>query len=235
LIVNGRHRYNDDTDLHDLHSSAGRDREISLGTATILGIFLALALLCAIFFAFGYSLGRRSAPPAPAAPEAAAPLSTNAPKPSPGLPIASSKEAADRADTATDQQTDQQADLPAPATTPTTTPTTKTVALNSGAGSPSAPPIKPALSAAALTRSAVTPIPATAATGTAIVQVAAVSHQEDADVLLTALKRRGYTVAIHHEPQDKLLHVQIGPFASKKDADTMRQRLLADGYNAIVK
>ena len=225
--MNGRHRYNDDTDLHDLHSSAGRDREISLGTATILGIFLALALLCAIFFAFGYSLGRRSAPPAPAAPEATAPLSTNAPKPSPGLPTASSKEASDRADTATDQQ----ADLPAPATTPTT----KTVALNSGAGSPSAPPMKPALNAAALTRSAVTPIPATAAIGTAIVQVAAVSHQEDADVLLVALRRRGYTVAIHHEPQDKLLHVQIGPFASKKDADTMRQRLLSDGYNAIVK
>ncbi|MCU1222216.1 MAG: Sporulation protein [Edaphobacter sp.] len=227
--MNGRHRYNDDTDLHDLHSSPGRDREISLGTATILGIFLALALLCAIFFAFGYSLGRKSTPPPPAAPEAT-PVSSNVPKPSPGLPT-SGKQTADTADTATDQQ----ADLPAPATTPTTTPTTKTVALNSGAGSPSAPSIKPAWNAAALTRSAVTPIPATAATGTAIVQVAAVSHQEDADVLLVALKRRGYTVAIHHEPQDKLLHVQIGPFATKKDADAMRQRLLSDGYNAIVK
>ena len=33
-----------------------------------------------------------------------------------------------------------------------------------------------------------------------------------------------------------LFHVQIGPFASKKDADTMRTRLQGDGYNnAIVK
>jgi cell division septation protein DedD len=49
------------------------------------------------------------------------------------------------------------------------------------------------------------------------------------------LKKRGYSVSIRHEPQDKLLHVQIGPFASKKDAEAMRQKLLADGYNAIVK
>lgn len=42
-------------------------------------------------------------------------------------------------------------------------------------------------------------------------------------------------MAIHTEPQDKLLHIQVGPFSTKKDADAMRQRLLNDGYNAIVK
>lgn len=62
------------------------------------------------------------------------------------------------------------------------------------------------------------------------------SHQEDADVVAADLKRRGYTVAIRHEPQDKFFHVQIGPFATKKEADGMRQHLQADGYNsAIVK
>jgi cell division septation protein DedD len=71
--------------------------------------------------------------------------------------------------------------------------------------------------------------------GSIVVQVAAVSHQEDADVLTNALKKRGYSVAVRQVPQDKLLHVQIGPFANRKDADAMRQRLLADGYNAIVK
>jgi len=72
--------------------------------------------------------------------------------------------------------------------------------------------------------------------GSSVVQVAAMSHQEDADVVAVDLKRRGYTVAVRHEPQDKLFHVQIGPFASKKEADAMRQRLQTDGYNnAIVK
>jgi len=78
-------------------------------------------------------------------------------------------------------------------------------------------------------------MPTISPNGTAIVQVAAVSHQEDADTLIAALKKRGYTVFIRQEPQDKLLRVQLGPFATTKDAETMRQRLLADGYNAIVK
>jgi cell division septation protein DedD len=69
----------------------------------------------------------------------------------------------------------------------------------------------------------------------AVVQVAAVSRKGDADMLMAALKRHGYDAAIHQSPQDKLLHVQIGPFTSKKDADAMRQKLIGDGYNAIVK
>ena len=56
-----------------------------------------------------------------------------------------------------------------------------------------------------------------------------------ADTLITALEQRGYDVVIRQEPQDKLLHVQVGPFATRKEADSMRQRLLSDGYNAIVK
>jgi DedD protein len=82
-------------------------------------------------------------------------------------------------------------------------------------------------------------VPVTSAppvSGSSVVQVAAMSHQEDADVVATDLKRRGYTVVIRHEPQDKLFHVQIGSFANKKEADSMRQRLQGDGYNnAIVK
>ena len=78
-------------------------------------------------------------------------------------------------------------------------------------------------------------MPAISPNGTTMVQVAAVSHQEDADTLIAALKKKGYAVFIRNEPQDHLLHVQIGPFATRKDADVMRLRLLSDGYNAIVK
>ena len=60
------------------------------------------------------------------------------------------------------------------------------------------------------------------------------SHQEDADVVAVDLKRRGYAVAIRRETQDKLFHVQIGPFPTKKEADAMRQRLQTDGYNSVI-
>jgi cell division septation protein DedD len=68
-----------------------------------------------------------------------------------------------------------------------------------------------------------------------MVQIAAVSNAADADVLVSALHRRGYTVTVRHDPADTLTHVQIGPFADRADAVAMRQKLLGDGYNAILK
>jgi len=77
--------------------------------------------------------------------------------------------------------------------------------------------------------------PAISPSGTIMVQIAAVSSQDVADILLTSLRKKGYSVSVRHEPQDKLLHIQIGPFANRKDAEAMQQRVLADGFNAIVK
>jgi cell division septation protein DedD len=67
-----------------------------------------------------------------------------------------------------------------------------------------------------------------------MVQIAAVSHQEDADVLVGALRRHGYAVTARRDPADGQFHVRIGPFASRNDANAARQKLLNDGYNAIV-
>jgi DedD protein len=178
---------------NDLYESAEQDREISLSTTSILGIFFALALLCAVFFGFGYSMGRKSAQPA-------------------SRPLDSSSTADE--------------DNP-PASTPI-----KAVVTSARSERPAEATPKPAGKPAGI-------IPVAAAqtsAGSSVVQVAAMSHQEDADVVAVDLKRRGYTVAVRHEPQDKLFHVQIGPFATKKEADAMRQRLQTDGYNsAIVK
>ena len=67
-----------------------------------------------------------------------------------------------------------------------------------------------------------------------MVQIAAVSHQEDADVLTAALRKRGYAVVEKHEPADGLIHVRIGPFNDRAEADRWRQKLLNDGYNALI-
>jgi cell division septation protein DedD len=68
-----------------------------------------------------------------------------------------------------------------------------------------------------------------------VVQVMALSNTEDAELMVVALKRQGYNVAINHDPLDSLLHLEVGPFASKTDAEVMRQRLLSDGYNATIR
>ncbi|HWZ01118.1 MAG TPA: SPOR domain-containing protein [Edaphobacter sp.] len=218
---------------NDLYEPAEQDREISLSTTTILGIFFALALLCAVFFGFGYSMGRKSAQPVSGASSEVTTKSENtSSKPSPGSPAIPSTSSAAR-------QSETQSAITPPDSTNL-----------AGEDSPHAPsPIKAAVPsprtevpAELPTRSAIKPagiIPVAASLpspGSSVVQVAAMSHQEDADVVAVDLKRRGYAVAVRHEPQDKLFHVQIGPFSNKKEADAMRQRLQTDGYNnAIVK
>jgi DedD protein len=221
-------RYETDRDLRDLLEPAGQDREISLGTTTILGIFFALALLCAVFFGFGYSLGRRSAIPVAGSAEITTGSEDTNSKPAPGSPASqvspTSRQSAivpiDSPNAAAQDNQQVSAPDPVKASAP---PLDPDVPVDSRAKTATKPP-------------AVTPVAAPTSQGSSVVQVAAMSHQEDADVVAVDLKRRGYTVAIRHEPQDKLFHVQIGPFANKKEADAMRQHLQTDGYNsAIVK
>jgi DedD protein len=212
------HLLDSDTDLREDIRSSG-DHEISLGIPTILGIFFALALICAVFFGFGYTLGRKSAQNA----AAIAGVSTTSPsitlKPTAGSAVG---QVASRPATA------------APDTTaPAAAPSAVTVALATS---------KNGLTPADAMIAGDKPIasnqpapPAISPGGTFMVQIAAVSSQEIADIEVAALKKYDYDVVIRHEPQDQLLHIQIGPFATRKDADAMRANVQAHGFNAIVK
>jgi DedD protein len=205
---------NDDEDELDQN-----ERELTLSTATILGIFFGLILLCGLFFGFGYKMGTRK--PIPVAQTITSESSTaSAPdfgsfKPAAGSPVGSG-----------------------PSGTPTriapVSPGSSDVT-SSSEKSTAAPVIRqapPTAHNAPTTEP--TPVPQ-AATGSYVVQIAAVSHQEDAELLVNALRAKGYPVSAHSEPQDKFFHIQVGPFTNRKDADTAKQRLIADGYQPIVK
>jgi DedD protein len=223
-----------DTDIEPQQDARnGTDREISLGTATILGIFFALALVCAAFFGFGYTLGRKSAQNAgqnsalmtgatagatitikPAAGSATGqPLPVAPAEPLPGsgvlVPIAPAVES-------------KSGLTPADAMIVGDKP----VGDKPTGDKPSSNSPQPA---------AANQQPAISPGGAFMVQIAAVSSQEIADIETTALKKYGFDVIVRHEPQDQLLHVQIGPYATRKDAEAMRQTILAHGFNAIVK
>jgi DedD protein len=218
----------DDGDFYERRADPNRsDREISLGTATILGIFFGLAVVCACFFGFGYTMGHNSARTAESAAVEAEPTSgmtSSSPKPAAGSTaphaIAPAVE-----NTASDQP---QSNAPVTSSIAVPVPAAKS-------------PVAPSDRIIAGDKVPATPAPQPAASNGAqpaasyMVQVAAVSSQDVADILLASLKKKGYTVAVHHEGQDKLLHVQIGPFADRKEADAMQKRVLADGFNAIVK
>jgi pilus assembly protein CpaC len=67
------------------------------------------------------------------------------------------------------------------------------------------------------------------------VEIMALSHASDADATLSALRRHGYNPIVNHSTQDSLLHLDLGPFPTRSQAEAMRQRLIADGYNATLK
>lgn len=216
--------------------------EITLGTRSLLGIFFGLVLICSIFFGLGYSVGRGSAAKAAATPVAdeTTPIPTNAAagKPSAQQGAASSTDGSQAA-TATPASGTPEENAPAlePAAAETPSPAAADAGPAATASQPSAPVARPAgfpSEVPGASPAAVKPAVAAAPSGI-MVQVAAISVPQDADILVGALKKRGYSAVIRNEPQDKLLHVQLGPFATRAEANAMRAKLLADGYNAVVK
>ncbi len=193
--------------------ASSEDTEITLGTGKLLVLFFGLVAICALFFALGYSLGRKSEPTVAAASVPNAPqTASNTAKASGGsaappmtfYKAVEQKEATTELTQAPETKTDSTA---VPATTATQPPQPTTV-------DPS------------------TTLPSTGY----FVQVAAVSKQEDAQALVEALKKKDYPAFVAAQTAaDKLFRVQLGPFAEVKDAEAMRTRLVGDGYSPILK
>lgn len=195
---------------------SSQDTEITLGTGKLLVLFFGLVGICALFFALGYSLGRKSEPAITTASAAASPQIV------PGTTKASSGSPAAQPMTfyKSVEQKDANPELTPPADAKT---------------EPGAAP--PADAAPVRTPPADAPDPATTLPAAGyFVQVAAVSKQEDGDALVDALKKKEYPAFVAAQaPTDKLFHVQVGPFPDIKDAEAMRARLIADGYSPILK
>lgn len=195
--------------------ASSQDTEITLGTGKLLFLFFGLVGICAMFFALGYSLGRKSEPAITSASAAASPQlvpgTTKASSGSPASPSMSFYKSV--------EQKDANAELTPPADAKP-----DTAAAPADAAVTSAP-------------AANAPDPSTTLpTSAYLVQVAAVSKQEDGDALVDALKKKQYPAFIAVPiPADKLYHVQVGPFSDIKDAEAMRARLIADGYSPILK
>jgi cell division protein FtsN len=217
-----------------------RDTELTLGPFKLLALFFGLVLLCGLCFGLGYAVGNHSAknasvaaPPAAVTPPPTTMASTHSNKPSANPQNASQRAAASvqpSASSASSPSTPSDANhfvvqyAPPPAPAARTGQWVVKPALPSQSAQPQ--PVPAQLATASKAQASQSP--------PLMVQIAAVSHSEDAQVLVSALRRRGFAVTVRHEPADGLLHVQVGPFASRTEAAAMRQKLLNDGYNAIV-
>jgi cell division septation protein DedD len=206
-----------------------RDTELTLRSTTLLAIFFGLVLICGLCFGLGYAVGRHGSQEPSAASQAAAGAQTSLQADgSRSKPSAITQNNIPPPPSAV-------ADLPASVASDTNpVASSQSSAPVSLAGSllPQ-PQVRPAQPAAGLGGGR-TVQPAIAPAGVQMVQIAAVTNPEDAEVLVNALRKRGYAVIARREATDSLIHMRIGPFSSRDEANKWSRKLLGDGYNAIV-
>ncbi len=191
--------------------SSSQDTEITLGMGKLLVLFFGLVAVCALFFGVGFKLGKGSVVAAESTESStgtggARPAASKAAKSSPDLTFYKAV-----------SQDNAQAQLSPAAKTPETA---QTPSSDTGAAD------KQELSDAAMS---------SASEGGYYVQVAAVTKQDDADALVDALKKKQYSAFSGSQSADKLFHVQVGPFSDIKLAESIRTKLVNDGYNPILK
>jgi len=203
-----------------------KDTEIVLGTGKLLAIFFGLVILCGTFFGLGYSVGHNASPMAIQTGQSGKTSASSGTKPLAGVTVTTPTVAQDAPpfpandpNSAANAQVDQSAPLSQSAST-----------------ADSSPVPSPALTPVAATQTNPSAAAASPDSGAITVQVAAVTKQEDAQALVSALQKKNYPVFISSNTgSDNLYHVQVGPFAELKDAEAMKSKLAGDGYNAIVK
>ncbi len=208
-----------------------RDKELTLGPTMLVALVVGLISLCGVCFVFGYAVGHRGASDS----TLAAVQITAGSQATNQSPTPQSKPSATQSSF---QQQSAAEDSTAAAAD--SSPTENVEITDSPRAASTGPAVHSALSTPPAAPQPVAPAglkvePALPRSSSALmVQIAAVSHAEDAEVLVGALRKRGYAVAVRRDPTDGLLHVQIGPFANRSDATAMRLKLLNDGYNAII-
>lgn len=246
-----------------MHTMAAEDTEITLGVGKLLGLFFLLAAICGVFFSIGYSLGKSSgreqalndqpaqvsassdATPTGSEASETKPSAAVAVKPDTATPVSDEANATNQQNSMTFYKAVQQsgpsaAPAPAPsqAAAATFAPGPKVVAASAapvtGGPAPTTPAVAAASHAAPEAISHSSPV---TGPGTIVVQIAAVSREDDAVALAGALRKKNYNVFVVNNPvtNDKLYHVQVGPFATLQEAEAMKARLVGEGYNPILK
>ncbi len=237
---------------------AEEDTEITLGMGKLLGLFFMLAATCGIFFAVGYSLGKTAereqalknqpAQTVPADPDLASSKSSGAPSPAGNASPSAEKEAEGK-ESAPDltfykavkqnpgAETKPERELKSAETAANSTASDTATKLHEMAAASPAPAKSLSMAKADALPSPAASMPQTAPSGTFLVQIAAVTHEEDAAALAGALRKKSYAAAVINSPngKDKLFHVVLGPYASLQDAEAMKVKLQGEGYSPIVK
>jgi len=199
----------------------------------LVGLFLGVVLLCAVFFTLGYVMGRTQfggpvhaatsldrGAPLPLAPAAKPKDSGNPAAPAPGeWDFYTKKDDTHLAPVATDA---------APAAIPVSAP----VVSSKKPGAAPAAALKPA---AAIENPPARFAPPKSMKGAIVLQIAALTHESDALAMADVLQRKNFPSFVVTPVSDSFYRVQVGPYPNEHAAETAQSALEHDGFKAIIK
>lgn len=203
--------------------AADGEYELVLENRQVLTIFFVAVVLCGVFFGLGYVVGKNTVGYVPAT-EASSGATEGKKSALDKSSAAEKKEESAPPTTDLTAQKDLQ-DKSAPA---------KLESKPEPAPAATAPATTPAPKPAVASETS-TPRPAPAAATQTVIslQVAALSNKGDADALVTTLKKKNIQAFVNSDGH--LFRVQVGPFASAREAEDMKVRLEQEGFKPIKK
>ena len=207
----------------------------------VIGLFLLMLLFSGVFFTLGYVMGRNqysgqvnaqntnlhSLEPFAYIPgsKSESTAKKNAELPSNDAPVTNPEVPVNRGswgNLGESPKVEPQLE-PRPKPTPVLPPSVKTLSQDSKADAPT-PSVKNPKSTAAGPL-----IPS----GALLLQVAALSKQDDALEIASSLQRKHFAAYVQPPQKDKFYRVQVGPFKDQKAADAAKKGLEGAGYKAF--
>jgi cell division septation protein DedD len=215
--------------------NADRPGDLILDNRHLLLIFLGIVGLCGVFFAFGYIVGRNTLSPSVATALAESGPGAGGAKPSPMPPAVyyqrpemSPVPAAEEPGTSQPElQFDQNLGGRSPEARLETPESAGSAA---SAPAPAGQPNPPSAPSEAARQSAAVPPPPGI-----LVQVSALTRQQDAETLVQLLKEKKLPVLVTTSPGDSLFHVVVGPYQTEREAQQVKRTLEEDGFQPIIK
>jgi DedD protein len=206
----------------------------------VIGLFLLMLLFSGVFFTLGYVMGRNQydgqvsaaitnlraperEPVVPAKPEPAPRQKAEAPPAATESDPATSSNNSDWEFYGSSKPAKGEPHLEPVPKAPATPPSPKTVSAK--------PKVEPA-PPAAKTSKPVTSAPLIP-NGALILQVAALTKQDDALSIASSLQKKHFAAYVQTPQKDKFYRVQVGPFKEKKAADAAKKGLESAGFKAF--
>ena len=212
----------------------------------VIGLFLLMLLFSGVFFTLGYVMGRnqydgqvRAATTGSRTPDTIVSTKNNVAtkKPSPAEPVenesdpatASNKPDWEFYNNNTPAKREPRLD---PAPRSSNTPAAKSMNTLARVEPPTPAPVATPVTITAKSSKPVATVP-TSSSSTILLQVAAVSRQDDALSIASSLQNKRFPATVLAPQKDKFYRVQVGPYKDQKSADAAKKGLEGAGFKAF--